>query len=137
VQRIVQNLALNGLKYTADGGVTISWAATKESDADRWTLSVEDTGPGFHEAPGSPIAAELREATSTGRRVEERYPVSGVEPVPEAGAPPIPPPFMRPGEGIGLLIVKRLCELLDAEMSVTSTRAGTTFQIVLPRRYNG
>jgi len=136
VQRIVQNLVLNGLKYTAAGGVTIRWAATAERDADRWTLSIQDTGPGFHEAPGAPIAGELREATDTGRKVEERYPVSGVEPVPEAGAPPITPPFSRPGEGIGLLIVKRLCELLDAEMSLTSTRQGSTFQVVLPRRYN-
>jgi len=136
VQRIVQNLALNGLKYTAAGGVTITWRTTRERDADRWILSIQDTGPGLHEAPGSPIAGELREATDSGRKVENLYPVSGVEPLPNAGSPPIPPPSMRPGEGIGLLIVKRLCELLEAEMSVTSTRAGTTFQIVLPRRYS-
>jgi signal transduction histidine kinase len=136
VQRIVQNLALNGLKYTATGGVTVTWAESGERDADRWILRVQDTGPGLHEAPGSPIAGELREATDTGRKVEELYPVSGVEPVPEAGAPPTLPPLMRPGEGIGLLIVKRLCELLDAELSLTSTKTGTTFQVVLPRRYS-
>jgi signal transduction histidine kinase len=136
VQRIVQNLILNGIKYTAAGGVTISWAESAERDADRWILRVEDTGPGFHEAPGSPLAAELREATETGRRVEALYPVSGVEPMPAAGAPADPPPLMRPGEGIGLLIVKRLCELLDAEMSLSSTQEGTTFQVTLPRRYS-
>jgi signal transduction histidine kinase len=136
VQRIIQNLVLNGLKYTAAGGVTISWAESAERDADRWILRVQDTGPGFHEAPGSPLAAELREATETGRRVEALYPVSGVEPMPAAGAPADPPSLMRPGEGIGLLIVKRLCELLDAEMSLSSTQEGTTFQVTLPRRYS-
>lgn len=134
VQRIVQNLALNGLKYTDSGGVTISWAESRERDADRWLLRIQDTGPGLHD--GSPLAGELREATDTGRRVEELYPVSGVEPVPKVGCPLDTSPLMRPGEGIGLLIVKRLCELLDAEMSVTSTKTGTTFQIVLPRHYN-
>jgi signal transduction histidine kinase len=43
---------------------------------------------------------------------------------------------MRSGEGIGLLIVKRLCELLDAEISLSSTQEGTTFHVTLPRRYS-
>jgi signal transduction histidine kinase len=116
--------------------VVISWRESEEKDVDRWLLAVEDTGPGFHEAPGSPIAGELSEATEAARQTEVLYPVSGVEPVPEAGAPASPPPFMRPGEGIGLLIVKRLCELLEATFELTSTREGTTFQVVLPRRYS-
>ena len=40
------------------------------------------------------------------------------------------------GEGIGLAIVKRLCELLDASLELQSEPGrGTTFRIVFPRGY--
>jgi len=40
------------------------------------------------------------------------------------------------GEGIGLSIVKRLCELLDAGLElVTEPGKGTTFRVTFPRRY--
>jgi signal transduction histidine kinase len=40
------------------------------------------------------------------------------------------------GEGIGLSIVKRLCELLDAGLELeTSPGTGTTFRVVFPRAY--
>jgi signal transduction histidine kinase len=42
----------------------------------------------------------------------------------------------QPGEGIGLSIVKRLCELLDASLEVASSPdTGTTFRVVLPLHY--
>jgi signal transduction histidine kinase len=41
------------------------------------------------------------------------------------------------GEGIGLSIVKRLCDMLNATVEVKSERgAGTTFQIRFPRQYS-
>src|ERR1700681_677507 len=41
------------------------------------------------------------------------------------------------GEGIGLSIVKRLCELLDATLELeTAPGAGTTFRVVLPCSYS-
>ena len=40
------------------------------------------------------------------------------------------------GEGIGLSIVKRLCELLDASLELeTSPCTGTTLRVVFPRAY--
>lgn len=40
------------------------------------------------------------------------------------------------GEGIGLSIVKRLCELLDASIEIDSVRgSGTTFRVTFPRSY--
>jgi len=40
------------------------------------------------------------------------------------------------GEGIGLSIVKRLCELLDASLELESkVGEGTTFRVLFPRRY--
>jgi signal transduction histidine kinase len=41
-----------------------------------------------------------------------------------------------PGEGIGLSIVKRLCELLDATMELDSrVGEGTAVRVHLPRQY--
>ncbi len=41
---------------------------------------------------------------------------------------------LHPSEGIGLSIVKRLCELLDASLEVASSAGtGTTFRVVFPR----
>src|SRR6186997_2254909 len=40
------------------------------------------------------------------------------------------------GEGIGLSIVKRLCEILDASLELESSEGeGTTFRVMFPRRY--
>lgn len=40
------------------------------------------------------------------------------------------------GEGIGLSIVKRLCELLDASIELQSEQGrGTTFRVIFPIRY--
>jgi signal transduction histidine kinase len=133
VLRIVQNLALNALKYTHSGGVTVSWSETWERDTDRWLIRVRDTGPGI---PGSPIAGKLREATVGAVEAEERDSSQGVEPAPEQGsAEGARTPVQRPGEGIGLSIVKRLCELLDAGLELASGAEGSLFQVVLPRRY--
>jgi signal transduction histidine kinase len=40
------------------------------------------------------------------------------------------------GEGIGLSIVKRLCELLDASVEIESPPGGgTTIRVLFPRAY--
>jgi len=40
------------------------------------------------------------------------------------------------GEGIGLSIVKRLCEMLDATIEMQSIpKEGTTFRVLFPRNY--
>ena len=42
------------------------------------------------------------------------------------------------GEGIGLSIVKRLCELLDASIELQSAAGqGSTFRVIFPRHYPG
>ena len=43
----------------------------------------------------------------------------------------------EPGEGIGLSIVKRLCEMLDATIEMQSVaKVGTSFRIYFPRHYS-
>jgi signal transduction histidine kinase len=141
VQRIVQNLALNALGYTVQGGVRLAWAESRESDVERWLIRIEDTGPGLHFAPGSPMVRNLKEGTDLAREVEEDAPPGApVEPVAGSSSSPalpeVPPAYRPPGEGIGLSIVKRLCELLEAGLEVsTEAGKGTTFQVSLPRRY--
>lgn len=47
------------------------------------------------------------------------------------------PKSQSPGEGIGLSIVKKLCELLDASLEFESQPGeGSTFRIIFPRHYN-
>ena len=51
IRRIAQNLLLNALKYTQEGGVTMRWGDSRNNDPERWMLCVQDTGPGFHAGP--------------------------------------------------------------------------------------
>jgi len=140
-QRIAQNLLLNALKYTLRGGVTVSWGDSRQNDAHRWMLCVTDTGPGFHAGgPGAPIAGAWEEATEEARQVEETARTllkEADEPTPpSAAAVDARPVHQERGEGIGLSIVKRLCELLDASIEMDSALGeGTTLRVVFPRSY--
>jgi signal transduction histidine kinase len=140
-QRIAQNLLINALKYTPRGGVTVSWGDSRQNDAQRWMLCVTDTGPGFHAGPGAPMAGALEEATEEARQVEEtaRTGVKGTQDPSPSDAAPVDSRLIHQerGEGIGLSIVKRLCELLDASMEMDSTPGeGTSLRIVFPRTYD-
>jgi signal transduction histidine kinase len=129
VKRIIQNLLLNALKYTTEGGVTLSWGERPE-DADHWLITVQDSGPGFHAGPGAPLAAALKQAT------REVHQDAGNPTSPDPPAPDTRPVHQEAGEGIGLSIVKRLCELLDATLELDSrAHQGTTFSVILPRCY--
>ena len=140
-RRIAQNLLLNALRYTQEGGMTIGWGDSRESDPERWMLSVRDTGPGFHAGPGAPLAGAMEAATEEAKLVQGRDVASHSASSATSGDGAAPPPDTREahqarGEGIGLSIVKRLCELLDAAIELDSTpHVGTTFRVVFPRRY--
>jgi signal transduction histidine kinase len=146
IRRIVQNLLLNALKYTSQGGVSMSWGDSRNNDPKRWMISVKDTGPGIHAGPGAPLAEALQGATIESRHVDEKLSNDQEDSTLGEQATPVgallKSPDPRPvhqarGEGIGLSIVKRLCELLDASLEVESAPgAGTTFRIVVPRHYN-
>lgn len=141
VRRIAQNLLINALKYTERGGVHVTWGDSRKNDANRWMLRVEDTGPGFHAGPGAPMAGALEEATEGARQVDRNARGAPAAPTAESSSPvndPDPRPVHQErGEGIGLSIVKRLCELLDASVEMESNPGhGTIFRIVFPRRYD-
>ena len=142
VRRILQNLLLNALKYTQSGGVTVIWGTGKSHDSQEWMFCVQDTGPGLDAGPGAPLARQLYEATQTAHAVEDIHAADRTA-GDLATAPTVPaqsttlPASQLPGEGVGLSIVKRLCELLDASLELeTSPGKGSTFRVVLPMRYD-
>ena len=135
---MAKNLLVNALKYTEAGGVTVSWGEEKEN----WWLMVKDTGPGMLSGGSQPLKAGLQEATASAKESDEKSAAIKGESSQVLGATgaatvaTTTPSHNQPGEGIGLSIVKRLCELLDASLEIASSaEAGTTFRVVFPRRY--
>jgi signal transduction histidine kinase len=97
---ILNNLLANALKYTPRGSVTIK---TGRDEAERWYLEVADTGIGISPEMQDKIFEEYR-----------RDPANAD----------------RPGAGLGLAIVRRLCETLGAELTFESMpHIGTCFRI--------
>ena len=138
LQRIVQNLLLNALKYTSSTAdrvaiVSVSWSV---EGVYRWSFSIQDSGPGLPPTTVGVLGQQLRptvEPTSV-MSPDQAEPVT----VSPAGLPQIPAPSeLSPstpgGEGVGLQIVKRLCELLDATLDVeTQAGRGSLFRVRLP-----
>ena len=102
---------------------------------------MQDTGPGLQAGASAPLARALKAATDDAQAVGEQAEADGA---PSAEAEPAP--LLRSqsgrraddepvGAGIGLAIVKRLCELLDASLELhTEAGKGTTFRVLFPRR---
>ena len=137
-RRIAQNLLINALKYTRVGGVTVHWGDSKENDPERWMFSVRDTGPGFHAGPGAPLVGALKAATIAAHDIDRK---AGVDPESADSNKSALDNDQREvnqqrGEGVGLSIVKRLSDLLNATIELeSSAEVGTIFRVILPRRY--
>jgi len=141
IRRIVQNLVLNAVKFTQNGGITVSWGDSSVNDPKRWELSIRDTGPGFHGGSDEPLTQALEKAHEQSVTVENASNDSQ-DPQAEAfdsdlpSANGIPGPPNSSGEGLGLSIVKRLCDMLDATIEMSTEKGvGTTFRVLFPRQY--
>ena len=102
------------------GAHATTWVVTSTGDA---TSEVE--------CP-SASSCTLRKATEESHQAEasESAPAQMLRSLSAPGA------SASHGEGIGLSIVKRLCELLDASLELeTAPGTGTTFRVVFPRSY--
>lgn len=136
-RRLAKNLVGNALKYTQCGRVDVTWGEEKET----WWLMVNDTGPGMLSGPGTPLVTGLQEATASAKESDDKATAatgdaSQVLPAPWDATSAAAPSRHQPGEGIGLSIVKRLCELLDASIEIASSaETGTTFRVVFPRSF--
>jgi len=142
--RLAQNLVINALKYTEHGGVRVTWERSGSPNGERWVLCVEDTGPGLRGSGAPPIAYALNEATKETQSVNAAAEQSEPAMSENSHAPTLrsqsrhPASADAPGEGIGLSIVKRLCELLDASLELeTQPGRGTTFRVIFPTRLEG
>ena len=144
LQRIVQNLVLNALKATDAGGVQLVWQGAPDNT--RWILTVEDTGPGLRGTHATPLTRAMREATDQAHESEatqhtrdapgERPSQATVQSSVATNDGRIGSTGVVPrelGEGIGLSIVKRLCELLGAAIELeTEPGRGTRFRLTFP-----
>ncbi len=131
LQRIVQNLLLNALKATQRGGVVVRWSAGRDKSARQWLLSIGDTGPGFALQAAGPLRHALKHATDAARNIEVRNAAPSDKPLERKSAADVLSAGSGPGsaslpsgEGIGLSIVKRLCEVLGATLEL-ETAPGT------------
>jgi two-component system CheB/CheR fusion protein len=122
VRRITQNLILNAVKYTNEGSVTIKWQLINEqgNDLPQWKLIISDTGPGLPH-----------------QLLQKLDPRHHMETALEVDAEALPSLTQGHGEGIGLFIVKRLCELIGGQMKVKSdSSSGTRFYLTFPLFYD-
>jgi two-component sensor histidine kinase len=91
--------------------------------------------------PDAPMSVGLKEATASARESDEKTAeakgeTSHVLTQAEGTTTVRRLAPQQPGEGLGLSIVKRLCELLDASLEMASSaETGTTLRVVLPRHY--
>ena len=110
LKQVLANLLSNAIKYnTRAGSVTISAAP---GAGDRVVITVTDTGQGMS-------ATQLTELFQPFNRLgRESGPV--------------------PGTGIGLVVTKKLVELMNGTIEVSSVEAqGSTFSISLPAAHTG
>ncbi|WP_327488871.1 HAMP domain-containing sensor histidine kinase [Telluribacter sp.] len=134
LRRIVQNLLLNAINYTPSGVVSVTWANENEA---RWTVAVQDSGPGLPKGLVSLLSHHLQP-------IEENTGVKGKIEIEDQDPIVYEPKALSvineqagsnyssksSGEGVGLYIVKRLCEILQASMDIESVPGkGTIFRI--------
>jgi two-component sensor histidine kinase len=132
----------NALKATKSGGIKVTWDEGGSAARPQWMQCVQDTGPGFKGASATPLARALKEASTEAREVEDQASATNQSSMRTEAAPTLPTESfdhvtrLPSGEGIGLSIVKRLCELLDASLELeTGAGEGTTFRVIFPRHY--
>jgi len=93
------NLVSNAIKYTETGGIELS---ARYSDDDRLELAVADTGPGIPESSWPTLFEPYRQAR------EQDF---------------------SKGTGLGLVISKRLVELMEGELDFETSTEGTVFRV--------
>ena len=106
LERILNNLVGNAIKFTDEGSVTVRLSSTE----DTIKLEVEDTGIGISEQFLPFIFDDFKQESQGASRSHE-------------------------GSGMGLSITRKLVEVMSGEIEVRSIKSeGSTFAVTLPRR---
>jgi len=109
VNQILQNLVGNAVKFTDQGGVTVS----AESDGQTLSVRVADTGIGIAPEDLPHIFEEFRQVNGSASRRHE-------------------------GTGLGLAIARKSARLLGGDITVESTPGqGSVFTLILPVNWPG
>ncbi len=105
LEQIALNLASNAVKFTEEGGVTLT---VQRADDKQWEIVVSDTGVGIPPHAQEVIFEKFRQVDGTSRRAYG-------------------------GTGLGLAITRELALLMDGSVRVKSTPGeGSTFTVTLP-----
>jgi signal transduction histidine kinase len=136
LQRIAQNLLMNALKYTRQGGVTVRWGPAGGESRRQWHMEVADTGPGVDLSARPAILRALKAVTDEVKENDDKGSTASSPRASEVADAGKRDTASAPGEGLGLSIVKQLCELLDATLELDSRPGnGTTVRVLLPLSY--
>lgn len=142
--RIAQNLLVNALSYSGNhagrqGLVSVSWSL---EGGHHWILGIQDSGPGMPGGVAKVLSEQLRptvEPTAVlGPEITEPDKVMPVD-IPQipSGAELEAMTDAAPrGEGVGLQIVKHLCNMLHGSLEVeTQPGRGTLFRVRMPTEF--
>jgi PAS domain S-box-containing protein len=107
LRQVLVNLLSNAVKYNRSGGrVTLSWSLVDEGT--RWVVAVADDGPGMSQEKLARLFEPFNRLGAEVSKVE--------------------------GTGIGLVLSRRLAQMMGGELHVVSeVGRGTVASIVLPR----
>ncbi|MEJ1970991.1 MAG: ATP-binding protein [Lacunisphaera sp.] len=104
LRQILDNLLSNAVKFTRQGRIDLR---VTPAGADRWEFAVTDTGAGLDEADLARLFQPFEQARNR--------------------------PAGEPGTGLGLVITRRLVQLLGGELQVASRPgAGSRFAFTVP-----
>ncbi|WP_297061090.1 GAF domain-containing protein [Thermosynechococcus sp. M3746_W2019_013] len=107
LRQILVNLVGNGIKFTHEGQVAVHLGVVKREGKDFLQFQVQDTGIGI---PSNRLNRLFKPFSQVDASTTRQY----------------------GGTGLGLVISKRLCELMGGDMSVESTEGqGTTFTFTI------
>lgn len=112
IRQILLNLISNAAKFTNQGTITVAVKKASSSDAPepRFTLSVADTGVGMSRE-------QVQRLFQPFVQVHGQY------------------PYRPGGTGLGLVISRKLCQLMGGDMQIESeVGRGTTCTVTLPLR---
>jgi CheY-like chemotaxis protein/nitrogen-specific signal transduction histidine kinase len=108
IRQVVLNLLSNAIKFTNHGSVILTCGLSEEKNQSKLEISVQDTGIGISAAQQARLFQPFTQADNS---VTRRY----------------------GGTGLGLVICKRICELMEGNIScVSEVGLGSKFTVTLP-----